>query len=290
MITTKFDNTAKLGRLFMVATPIGNLQDVSNRCMEILSTVKIIGCENINRTKILLDSLNISYRDTNFIVLNDPREYIAIPKIVDNLYQGNDVACVSDAGTPLVSDPGFELIRRVQNLHFQIIPIPGPSSITTLLSVCPIPTNEFKFVGYLPRKSHARKRRLFELSDSRVPSVFFEVPQRVVSSLEIMLELDLHEHRIFVGRELTKRFEEFFWGTVAEVYRTLKKRDSIKGEFISVLDASAEEPPDIVADSLIEQLLPHLKNSEIARIVSVVTYGDRKQIYQRTVSIREQKC
>lgn len=274
----------------MVATPIGNLQDVSNRCIEILSTVKIIGCENINRTKMLLDSLNISYRDTNFIVLNDPREYIAIPKIVDHLYQGNDVACVSDAGTPLVSDPGFELIRHVQNLHFQIIPIPGPSSITTLLSVCPIPTNEFKFVGFLPRKSHARKRRLIALGGSQVPSVLFEVPQRILSSLEDMLELDLHERRLFVGRELTKRFEEFFWGTVEEVYRTLKSRDAIKGEFIAVLAGSAEAPPDIVADSLIEQLLPHLKNSEIARIVSAVTSGDRNQIYQRIVSIQEQKC
>jgi len=290
MTTNNIENATKLGRLFIVATPIGNLQDVSNRCGETLSTVKIIGCENINRTKILLDSLNISYRDTNFIVLNDPREHIGIPKIVDNLYQGNDVACVSDAGTPLVSDPGFELIRRAHKLHFQIIPIPGPSSVTTLLSVCPIPTNEFKFVGYLPRKSQARKRRLFELSNSQVPSVFFEVPQRIVPSLEIMLELDLLERNIFVGRELTKCFEEFLWGTVAEVYHRLNNRDTIKGEFVAVLDGSTPEPPDIVADSLIEQLLPHLKNSEISRIVSKVTHGDRKQIYRRIVSIREQKC
>ena len=289
MITTKEDSERHVGRLFMVATPIGNVLDVSTHCAEVLATVTIIGCESINRTKILLNSLRISYHNTNFIVLNDPREQFATRKILEYLLQGLDVACVTDAGTPLVSDPGFELVRLAYENDIKVTPIPGPSSLTSLLSICPIPTNQFQFVGYLQRKKEAKKRQLLSLQTSSIPTVFFEAPQRIVGSLELMLQCDLSERTVFIGRELTKKFEEHFLGSVKSVYENLKNRESVKGEFTAVLAASTESTQDFSADALIRRLIPFLKVSQIAGIVSDLTAEDRSQIYDRILLIRDKK-
>lgn len=231
----------RTGCLYVVATPIGNLDDITLRAVRVLSNTAVIGCENVVRTRTLLHSLQIEVKDKKFIVLNDAREDHATIKILAMLNAAQDVVIVSDGGTPLISDPGFQLIRAANKEQIPTIPVPGPSAVITIASICPIPLNEYRFCGFLVKKGKRRSTQLMQLKTAEIPTVVFESPHRIVRTLQEMLALDMGTRNVFVGREMTKRFEEYVYTTLQGLYDEFSNRLKVKGEFVLVIDSSINQ-------------------------------------------------
>lgn len=218
-----------MGTLFVVATPIGNLQDITFRAVEILKTVDLIAAEDTRQTKKLLNHYDIG---TPLISLHQHSAPAKIAGLVDRLIKGESIAVVSDAGTPGIADPGQPLVAAARQSGISIVPIPGPSSVTTLLSVAGVPTDSFMFVGFLPKKK-GRASLWQEIAGLSVPVVLFESPNRIVKTLQ-EITLHLGDRPVVVGRELTKLHEEIRHGSasnLAEYY----SHQSAKGEFVLVI-------------------------------------------------------
>jgi 16S rRNA (cytidine1402-2'-O)-methyltransferase len=223
--------------LYLVATPIGNLEDITLRAIRILrDEASRIACEDTRQTQKLIDHFGIrkpllSYHEHN--------EQSRTPELVGYLKSGESIALVSDAGTPLVSDPGFRLVVSAIREGISVVPVPGVSAALTALSASGLPTDDFRFVGFLPAKSGARRRFLEELKDERSTTIAYESPHRILEALDD-IESTMGPRQVVVARELTKLYEEFVRGTAGEVRRTLQSRPSIKGE-ITLLIGRPEE-------------------------------------------------
>lgn len=269
------------GCLYVVATPIGNLEDITVRAKRILSTVSVIGCENVVRTKTLLQSLRINEQDKHYIVLNDACEDRGTTEILATLNSAQDVVIVSDAGTPLISDPGFQLVRETFAAGIPTVPVPGPSAVMTLASVCPIPLHEYRFCGFLARRGRKRTEQLMRLSIADSPTVLFESPRRVVYTLKDMLDLDMGERKVFLGREMTKRFEDYCYTTLQELYEEFLTRQSIKGELVLVIDCSSRSQLTWSEKKLFHALQPYLKPTQVANVLAQLTELTREEAYTR---------
>lgn len=221
------------GVLYVIATPIGNLGDVSARALETLRTVDLVLCEDTRRTHKLLSHHGIETRTTSFHEHNEEKK---VPSIIEQLNAGSSIALVSDAGTPTISDPGYRLISALAQTEIPIIPIPGPSAVTALLSVSGLPTDRFVFEGFLPVKSGKRRRRLEELAGEPRTIVLFESPFRIARTLAECFEV-LSDRRCCFGRELTKEFEEIRHGTLAELSQWSEGR-TFKGEIVLAIAGS----------------------------------------------------
>lgn len=221
--------------LYVVATPIGNLGDITYRAVEVLQSVDVIACEDTRHTQNLLTHYNISKR---LIATHAHNEANSAKGIINLLEEGKNVAFVSDAGTPGVSDPGSRLVEAVRTAGFDVVPLPGASALTTLLSVAGYIGRSVHFEGFLSPKSGRRKKRLEELLNRDESFVFYESPFRIVKVLEELLTL-APQRRVVVGREMTKKFEEFLSGSLAEVLQTLKERSAVKGEFAVLIGPSS---------------------------------------------------
>ena len=233
------------GALYLVSTPIGNLRDLSRRAAETLESVDWIACEDTRQTAKLLEFYGIHKPTRSF---HEHNEAAKAEAIVAELEAGVRVALVSDGGTPLVSDPGFRLVRLAAERGIPIIPIPGPSALLAALAGSGLPTDAFYFGGFLPPKSGARRTSLEAVRGLPATLIFFEAPHRVLDSLDDIRAV-LGDRRIAAGRELTKLHEEFLRGTVSEVHAALAARDSNKGEFTLVIDrGSPAAEPSPVAD------------------------------------------
>jgi 16S rRNA (cytidine1402-2'-O)-methyltransferase len=217
------------GTLYIVSTPIGNLGDISLRAIETLKNVALIASEDTRNSGILLKHFNISTPQTSY---HEHNERHKAPELVNLLKDGKSIALVSDAGTPLISDPGYRLVNLAISEGIEIIPIPGSSSILAALVASGFPTDRFCFEGYLPKSSGKLKRRLEELSIEPRTIIFFETQFRILKSLPVMLEA-FGDREIFVGRELTKKFEEKMRGKISEIISLLENR-TIKGEIVII--------------------------------------------------------
>lgn len=213
------------GALYVVATPIGNLGDLTFRALKILESVKFIACEDTRQTKKLLSAYNLNKELVSYF---QPKEKQKIPLIIKRLKKGEDAALVSDAGTPGISDPGFPLIREAINQRIKVIPVPGVSAATAALSAAGLPTHRFLFLGFPPPKKEATKKLLLSLKDETGTLIFY-LPPRKLPSFLVLLEETLGERQIVYAREITKIFEEFVRGTPKELLDSLKKT-SYKGE------------------------------------------------------------
>ena len=269
------------GCLYVVATPIGNLEDITVRAKRILSTVSVIGCENVVRTKTLLQSLRINEQDKHYIVLNDACEDRATAQILATLNSAQDVVIVSDAGTPLVSDPGFQLVHEAYTTGIPTVPVPGPSAVMALVSVCPIPLHEYRFCGILVKRGRKRTEQLSRLRVADTPTILFESPHRVLHSLKDMLDIEMGERKVFLGREMTKRFEEFVYTTLHELYEEFLTRTSIKGELVLVIDCSPQSQLVWSEEKLSQVLQPYLKPTQVASILAQLTELTREEAYTR---------
>jgi len=225
-----------VGTLYVVATPIGNLADVSHRALEVLRTVDRIACEDTRWTRKLLTHHGIR---TPLTAYHDHNEDRAARSIVERLRSGENVALVTDSGTPLISDPGFRLVRLAVEENVSVVPVPGPSAVAAALSAAGVPPHPFLFAGFLPRKSGARRRRAEGLGDVPATLVFYESPHRVASSLRDLSEV-LGEREAAVCREMTKIHEEFLRGTLVELADEAERRP-FKGEIVIVVGPPPKE-------------------------------------------------
>jgi len=227
-----------MANLYIIATPIGNLEDFSFRALRILKDqVKTLYCEDTRITMRLLAHYKIE--DKKLISLNKFNEEQKSKEIINRLDLGQDLAIVSDAGSPLISDPGSPLMQIVYQTEHKVIPIPGPSALTSALSVCPLDIGRFVFEGFLPHGPKQRRRILRHLLSEERAIVFFESPHRLLKSLEDMINIFGAERRIFIARELTKKFEQLYFASLQEAQSQLQSQfpDQVQGEFVLVLEA-----------------------------------------------------
>ena len=224
------------GTLYIVSTPIGNLEDITLRALRILKEVDLIAAEDTRHTGLLLRHFNIQKPLTSYFEGNElkKREFI-----LSRLKQGDRIALVSDAGTPGISDPGFRLIRLAMENEIPVIPIPGPSAVITALSIAGLPTDAFLFKGFLPHKSKKRRELLQELGNVRETLVFYESPYRIVESLKDILEV-LGDREMALTRELTKVYEEVLRGKVNKIQNQIGER-RLKGEITLVISGKTRK-------------------------------------------------
>lgn len=218
------------GALYIVSTPIGNLEDISLRAIKILGGVDLIAAEDTRKTKFLLDHLSITKPLVSYYSYNEARR---VPELIEKLKSGAAIAVVTDAGTPGISDPAYLLISKAVEQGVAVIPIPGASAALAALVASGLPTDRFVFEGFLPVKK-GRKKRFEELSQEKRTIIFYESPFRVERTLEDIVE-HFGERRVAVARELTKKFEEVLRGTAAEVLQRLTQKQP-KGEFVIIVE------------------------------------------------------
>lgn len=281
-------DTALPGALYIVATPIGNLADLSARARETLAQVALIAAEDTRHTRSLLQAFGIA---TPLVSLHEHNEAARLTSLVERLRRGEAVALVSDAGTPLVSDPGFGLVRAALDAGIKVTPIPGPTAAVTALSASGLPTDRFAFEGFLPAKSTARKNALIELSQEARTLIFYEAPHRLSEVLLDMAEVLGAERRASIGRELTKRFETLYYGTLSELAaRSAKDPDMSRGELVIVvagLAAAAAPVLSIDADKVLKTLLEELPVAQAAKLAARITGEKRSVLYERALQLQK---
>ncbi|MCZ6507847.1 MAG: 16S rRNA (cytidine(1402)-2'-O)-methyltransferase [Acidobacteria bacterium] len=231
------------GILFVVSTPIGNLADLSPRARDVLASAAVVACEDTRRTGRLLAHCGIKNR---LLSLHEHNEASRVPSLVERLAQGDDVALVSDAGTPLLCDPGFLLVREAAARGVTVRAVPGPSAVLAALAVSGLPPYPFTFGGFVPRKAGKRRTFFAGLADLGHTSIAFESPHRIQASLEAAAEV-LDERPVVLCRELTKLHEEVLRGTASTIADHLEQRASIKGEIVLVIgppDGSGSRSPE----------------------------------------------
>jgi 16S rRNA (cytidine1402-2'-O)-methyltransferase len=268
------------GTLYIVATPIGNLADITERARKVLAEVDMVAAEDTRHSRKLLSALGIS---VEMISYREHNREAAAGRILDILRQGENVALITDAGTPGVSDPGHHLVERCVEAGILVTPVPGASAVTALLSASGMEISRFLFQGFLPPKTGAREKQLKELAATGFPLVLYESPNRILATLGSVAGL-MAERRIVLGREMTKMHEEFIRGTAAEVAQRLEQKD-IKGE-VAILIEGAETDNSIPVE--LEPAVARLREaglsaSNIAAVLSQITGEDRKTIYKMAV-------
>ena len=219
------------GTLYVVATPIGNLSDISERAIETLRNCDIVACEDTRVTGNLLRKFDIS---KEMFVNEDSRERAVAPTLLSMLKSGKNVALVSDAGTPCISDPGFRIVRACRAEGVKVVPIAGACAFTTALSASGLPSDSFLFAGFLPAKTSARKNFFEKYKDFAHTLIFYESPYRIEKFVDDALEVFGGERIICVAKEISKMYERFFVGTLADVAKELKT-SSTKGEFVVII-------------------------------------------------------
>ncbi|MFZ5625522.1 MAG: 16S rRNA (cytidine(1402)-2'-O)-methyltransferase [Gemmatimonadota bacterium] len=235
-----------MATLYVVATPLGNLRDLTERATQVLRTVPVVAAEDTRRTKGLLSYLGAAPQLLSFHAHSPERR---VEAILDLLTAGRDVALVSDAGTPVVSDPGAELVARVRQAGFPVVPVPGPSAVTTALSASGLPSDRYLFLGFVPRKGAERKRLLGLAARQEWPVVFFEAPGRLAALLADLAELCGAGRRVVVARELTKLHEEFRAGTLGDLAAHYAGLEPL-GEITVVLEgAPVPDEPAVDAEA-----------------------------------------
>lgn len=220
------------GTLYLVATPIGNLADITHRALQILKDVDLIACEDTRHTRKLLQHYGIT---TKTISYHEHNEQQRAAELLDRLKQGKDIAVVSDAGTPSISDPGFRLVRVAIENEVPVVPVPGPSALISALIAAGLPTDEFFFAGFLPARSNARRTRLGELRSVPGTLIFYEAPHRLATTLTDAFEI-LGERDAVVARELTKVHEEIRRGRLSELAAHYSSEENARGEIVVLID------------------------------------------------------
>jgi len=230
------------GILYLVATPIGNLADISARAREVLGTVDLVACEDTRHTGGLLTHLMIEARMISFFEGNERER---VPELLREIRAGRSIALVSDAGTPGLSDPGYRLVHACAEAGIEVRTVPGASAVIAALVISGLPTDRFSFEGFVPKKEGERRRRLEELAGDRRTLVFYESPKRILGTLELMFEV-FGDRRAALARELTKMHEEVVRGSFSQILDELRARTEIKGEIVLMVDgAPPPEAPDL---------------------------------------------
>lgn len=276
------------GTLHIVATPIGNLDDLSTRAARVLAKVDVIAAEDTRHSGRLLQHLGIQ---KPMIPLHDHNERDRYMAVLERLVAGEHVALISDAGTPLISDPGYVLVREARARGLQVSPVPGPCALVTALSAAGLPTDRFLFEGFLPAKRSARKTALDKLARETATLVFYESPHRILDAVADIAEAFGGARELVLARELTKAFETFYSGAAADVLEELEADPhGTKGEFVVMVRGA--EPVESSATSLdvdrmLRLLLAELPVKKVAKLVAELTGGSKNELYQRALVLKE---
>jgi 16S rRNA (cytidine1402-2'-O)-methyltransferase len=272
--------------LYLVATPIGNLGDITLRALETLAGVDVIACEDTRITRRLTERYAITAQLKPY---HEHNAALARPKILDRLAQGASIALVSDAGTPLISDPGFKLVREVCAAGHRVIALPGPSSVLAALSVAALPTDRFFFEGFLPPKETARRARLTELSRIDATLVMFESGNRVQDTLRDLADI-MGARDAAICRELTKMHEDVMRGPISELARSAGTLET-RGEFVVVVGPSAADAQAMTEDALDDLLRSRLEHDSVKDAVAhavELSGRPRREIYARALELTKQ--
>jgi 16S rRNA (cytidine1402-2'-O)-methyltransferase len=272
-------STVRPGTLHVVATPIGHRDDISTRAVETLKSVAVIAAEDTRHTRPLLQHLGI---DTPLVALHDHNERTAVDALVQRLVDGDHVALVSDAGTPLISDPGFRLVRAARQAGLRVSPVPGPSAVVAALSVAGLPSDRFVFEGFLSAKAGARRSRLAELAGEPRTLIFYESSHRIAESLQDMRDVFGAGREAVVARELTKLFETVLGAPLAQLVQTVQgDPNQQKGEFVVMVAGRDETEDDRLAEGLrvFGILKDELPPAKAAKLAAAITGAPRKALY-----------
>lgn len=271
--------------LYLVATPIGNLEDLSTRARRILGEVDLIAAEDTRHSRKLLQHCGIT---TPMTALHDHNESEASTSLVERMLAGDCIALISDAGTPLVSDPGYKLVAATRAAGVEVVAIPGPSAALAALCVSGLPSDRFVFEGFLPARSTARRARLRELAGETRTLIFFESCHRIVDCVEAMLAELGAARRLCIARELTKLHEESHTAPLSEQLSWLQtEANRRRGEFVLVLEGNPEvQGSDLDVDSLLRALLAELPAGKAARVAASLTSQSRSDLYERIQQLK----
>jgi 16S rRNA (cytidine1402-2'-O)-methyltransferase len=274
------------GVLYVVATPIGNLEDITLRALRILKEVDLIAAEDTRHTRKLLAHYGIATPLTSY---HDHSETEKAPELITQLQAGKNIALVSDAGTPCIADPGFRLVKGAAEVGIEVTPIPGPSMVTALLSVGGLPPNRFAFEGFLPTKRSQRRKALQHLKHEERTLVFFESPQRLLDMLADLEEI-CGDRQIVMGRELTKMFEEVLRGRVSELRAVVDTR-GVKGELAVLIAGQAESdaPKDDrpLTEEIQELYAQGFSLKDVAQMVSGLRGIPKREVYALGLRIKD---
>jgi 16S rRNA (cytidine1402-2'-O)-methyltransferase len=225
------------GTLYIVATPIGNLEDITQRALRVLAEVEVVACEDTRRTRVLLNHFGIKTRTLSY---HEHNELERAEQICELLLAGKDVALVSDAGTPLINDPGFRLTNAAIECELAVVPIPGPTALISALVASGLPSDQFFFAGFLPSRPNARREKLAELSAIPATLILYEAPHRIAATLKDALEV-LGNRQATVARELTKLHEEIARGSLRELSQRFGPGSNVRGEIVLIIGTAVDE-------------------------------------------------
>ena len=264
------------GVLYLVATPIGNLEDITYRAVRVLREADLIACEDTRQTRKLLEHYGI---DKPTISYHEHNEAERAAELGSQLAAGAVIALVSDAGMPLVSDPGYRLVRAAIEAGVPVQALPGPSAALTALAASGLPTDSFRFGGFLPSKPGQRTKLLESLAEEHATLIFYEAPHRILEALEAV-EQALGARPVVAARELTKIHEEFLRGTPAEVRAQLLERDAVRGEFTLLIGKATAPPPD---DTPLEEAVERLISAGTPRMDAIKQVARKRGLAKREV-------
>jgi len=281
-----FMDSNRTGTLTIVATPIGNLNDMVPRAVQTLQSVSLIACEDTRHSKKLLDHFSI---DKPCVAYHDHGDRKMIDKLLKRLADGEDIALISDAGTPLISDPGYRLVAEARGRGFRVVPIPGACAAIAALSVSGLPTDSFYFGGFLPAKTSHRKTALSELKAASETLVFYEAPHRILDTVADMIELFGEHRQAFIGREISKTFETYLQGNLLELQKQIAAdSNQQRGEIVLVIAGASSKVDGVAVDSekILKLLLKELPASKAASLTAKICGGDKKTIYQSALQLQ----
>jgi 16S rRNA (cytidine1402-2'-O)-methyltransferase len=283
------DPKADPGTLYVAATPIGNLNDITLRAIQILRSVDLIAAEDTRQTGILLKAHHI---DTRLISYHEHNEKRRTPELIERMKAGASVALVSDAGTPTISDPGYRLVCAAVANKIGVVPLPGVSAATAALSVSGLPTDAFAFIGFPEKKAGKRLKQLCELADRRETLVFYESPRRIIGLLEAVMEC-MGDRPAVLAREMTKQYEEFIRGSVSRILAELDERAAVKGECTLLVSGKLEEglPDHEKIRTEIIRLLASGKagTAEVSKQVARKFNISKKEVYALVLAVKEKQ-
>lgn len=275
------------GELYVVATPIGNLGDMVPRAVEVLQTVDVVAAEDTRHSGRLLSHLGIK---TSLIPYHDHSDDRQLAKLIEILELGKSIALISDAGTPLISDPGYKLVRAVRQQGFKVVPIPGPCALVAAICASGLPSDRFTFEGFPPAKSSARIKVFQGLVEEPRTLVFYESPHRITQTLEDMVNVFGENREIVMARELTKTYETFLTGTLAAVQQqVISDTNQQKGEIVLILKGAeaVKGIDDTEQRRVLSLLLGELPLKQAAALAAKITGGQKNALYQMALDLKK---
>lgn len=274
-------------RLYIVAGPIGNFDDITLRALAVLKTVDRIAAEDTRRTGRLLTHHGLA-ADGRMLSCHEHNEKQRLSQLLRHLQKGKSVALVTDAGTPSISDPGFPLIKAALAANIEVVPIPGVSAAITALSVSGLPTDSFVFSGFLPKKTGRRKERLQVLAAEAATLIFYESPRRIEALLTEIFEI-MGNRQVVVAREMTKPYEEFLRGTVSEIRSALQNKTAVKGEITLIVAGADQGKTPLDRDDIRRALATGQSSpSELARQLAACSGRPRREIYEEILRLQKE--